>query len=163
MINIITAVSRQDRVIGTKDGKIPWHIKKDFQYFKEKTTGHPIIMGRKTFESLPGILPNRHHIVVTRQDSYKAPDNVSITNTLEDAVEIAKKLDKKEIFIIGGGEIYRQGLEYADRLYITLIDSKDKIEGEITFPKYEHIFTKKVSSQRDSEGNYNIEFLVLEK
>jgi dihydrofolate reductase len=162
MISMIAAISRKDRVIGTKEGKIPWHIKQDFQYFKEKTTGHPIIMGYKTYKSLPGILPDRKHIVISEKP-IETDDDIIIVDDIESAISKAQELDNEEVFIIGGGYTYQQGLKYADRLYITLVDSENEIVGDVYFPEYENLFTKTISSRHDSEGPYTLEYLVLEK
>ena len=105
-LTLIVAVSEND-VIG-KDNDLIWHLKNDLKRFKALTSGHCIIMGRKTFESFPKPLPNRTHIVITRQQDYKAPDGVIVVNSLEAAIEKAKQ--DANPFIIGGGEIYKQGL-----------------------------------------------------
>ncbi len=175
-INIIVATAKQSRVIGTIDGKIPWHIKEDLLHFKETTTGFPIVMGRKTFESFGGrILPNRHHVIITRQKDYVLPVNlqgnpaISIVSNLEAGISIATKKaiedGKREIFIVGGGEIYKMAMSFAKNLYITLVEKKDgtKISGNVFFPEYKKIFKKVVSCRENSNEEYNFEFLLLEK
>ena len=135
-ISIIAAMSSVDRVIGTEDGKLPWHIPNDLKNFKKITTGHPIIMGRKTWEMFGGrTLPNRQHFVITRQENYEVPDGVVIVNNLQKAVDLASEIDNNEIFIIGGGEIYKQAIDsnVADKLYLTQISGK--FEGSVKFPK----------------------------
>lgn len=175
-INIIAAIGKDNRVIGNSLGQIPWHISKDFQYFKKTTTGFPIIMGRKTFESLGGkILPNRHHVIITRQRDYSLPKNllgnknVSIVSNIKEAtalaLKIASDLKLENIFIIGGGEIYKQSLDIADYLYLTLVERKDgqKISGDVFFPEYENLFSKIISTYKSFDDKYNFEFIVLGK
>lgn len=127
-INVIAIVAR-DGAIG-KDGDQPFHIRDDFRRFKELTLGHPIIMGRKTFEALPeGALPGRRNIVVTRQFEWHR-DDVETSPTLRSAVVLACETDTV-MFIIGGGEIYNQAIEFADRLYLTEVDAA--VEDADTF------------------------------
>lgn len=131
MINIIVATS-ENNVIG-KGNDIPWYIPKDLEHFKKLTTGNTVIMGRKTYESLPKEyrpLPNRINIVITRDKSYQAKGCL-VVNSLEDALRKAD--NDKEIFIIGGGQIYREGLKFAERIYLTKIHKN--ISGDTYFPK----------------------------
>ena len=128
-IIIIAAVSKNN-IIG-KDGKIPWYIKEDFQHFKELTSGYPVIMGRKTWESLPvKPLKDRVNIVLTRKEDFK-PKGAIVKHSLKDALDCCKKHDK--IFIIGGQSVYKEGLKFADRLELTKID-KD-YDGDTYFPE----------------------------
>ncbi len=142
-ISMIVAMT-PDRVIGTKNA-LPWYLPEDLKKFRELTTGHPILMGRKTFESLPRVLPNRDHYVVTRNADYKnaseaarGSDRVFVAATPEEALEkirarqAADSAVPDEIFVIGGGEIFRQMLPSADRLYVTLV--KETIAGDTYFP-----------------------------
>ena len=131
MINIIVATS-ENNVIG-RGNDIPWYIPEDLEHFKKLTTGNTVIMGRKTYESLPKEyrpLPNRINIVITRDKSYQAKGCL-VVNSLEDALRKAD--NDKEIFIIGGGQIYREGLKFAERIYLTKIHKN--IEGDTYFPK----------------------------
>src|SRR5690606_35726496 len=128
MISLIVAHS-QNYVIGNK-GSIPWHLSDDLKRFKDITTGHAIIMGRKTYESIGRPLPNRTNIVVTRNTEFKA-EGVQVASSLDEAVKLAG--NDPEIFIIGGGEIYKQALKKADRVYATIIDTE--IEGDTHFPR----------------------------
>jgi len=131
MINIIVATS-ENNVIG-KGNDIPWYIPEDLEHFKKLTTGNTVIMGRKTYESLPKEyrpLPNRINIVITRDKTYQAKGCL-VVNSLEDA--ITKADNDREIFIIGGGQIYREGLKFADRIYLTKIHKN--ISGDTYFPK----------------------------
>ena len=127
---IILAALAKNNVIG-KDGKIPWHISEDFKHFKEKTTGCPIIMGRKTWESLPiQPLPNRENIVITRNQDYTL-ENAIVKHSLEEAIDYCSNNEKT--FIIGGASIYKIGLEIADTLELTFIDKE--YEGDTFFPE----------------------------
>lgn len=126
MINIIVAMSK-NRVIGNANTLI-WHLPEDLKRFKELTTGNTIVMGRKTYESIGRPLPNRRSIIITRDTNYKV-DGCEVVNSLEEALE----LSNNNCFIIGGGEIYRQALDKADRIYLTRIN-KD-FEGDTTFPE----------------------------
>lgn len=130
-ITLIAAVARNG-VIGV-DGDMPWRIPQDFAFFKRTTMGHPLVMGRATFDSIGRPLPGRRSIVLTRSHSW-APEGVEVVHTLEDALALAAGGDGgEEIFIAGGGQIYRQALPRADRLLITEVDLEP--EGQVTFPE----------------------------
>jgi dihydrofolate reductase len=159
-VSIIVAIDEK-LGIGAKN-RMLWHISKDFKHFKTITDGHPIIMGRKTFESIGRVLPGRTNIIITRDASYRI-DGAQVVDSLEKAIELGKAKDKEEIFIIGGGEIFRQAIEknLVDKLYLTKI--KGDFNAKIFFPEYEHIFTKVVTSRFGLEGNYRMEFQELER
>lgn len=127
MITLIAACSN-NRVIG-KDNQLIWHVPGDLKRFKELTTGHNILMGRKTFESIGKPLPNRRNIIITRDRNYHQ-ESCFVYNSLEEALEIYRTTD---LFVIGGAEIYKQTLGYADAIELTLID-KD-FEGDAYFPE----------------------------
>ena len=132
ILSQIVAAS-QNGIIGNQ-GKLPWHIPEDLKWFHSKTRGHIIIMGRKTFESLPAPLPDRLNIVVTRNRDYSKP-GILVTPNFDSAVELARQyVDQygEEVFIGGGGEIYRETLKTCDRLYLTLIHKN--YEGDAFFP-----------------------------
>lgn len=133
---MIAAIGR-NRELG-KGPDLIWPIPDDLKRFKEITTGHPIIMGSKTFESIGRPLPNRQNIVISRDTNYVA-EGAETAVSIEDAIEKAKG---DEVFIIGGGQIYTLGLPFADKLYMTLIDQEEK-EADVFFPPYEHLFPKK--------------------
>lgn len=138
MLSLIVAVA-QNNVIG-KDNKLIWHISEDLKRFKEITSGKTIIMGRKTFESLPGVLPNRKHIIVTRDKNYKVnSDNVTIVHNLNSLIDQYKNCDD-EVFIIGGAEIYKQALPHADKLYLTKINNF--FDGDTFFPEINYDYFK---------------------
>ena len=158
-ISIIVAVAGSKRVIGTKGG-MPWYIPEELKRFKEITMGHPIIMGRKTHESIGKALPGRTNIVITRDFSFKAED-VMVVHSLEEALRLASFAQgNNEVFIIGGGEIYKETLPMADKLYLTVID-KD-IEGDTFFPDYSE-FKKVVSEESRESDGFKYKFLELER
>lgn len=130
------AAMAQNRVIG-KDNGLPWHLPEDFEFFKQKTKGHILIMGRKTFESLGKPLPKRFHIVISRQKMTSNLSDVVFVSSFEEAVKHAKKIGKdwpEEVFIIGGGEIYKQTLPYTDRIYLTVIEKN--FDGDAHYPEF---------------------------
>jgi dihydrofolate reductase len=131
-IIIIVAVAT-NRVIGRTNGEMPWHVKEDFQHFKKTTMGFPIIMGRKSFESLGKPLKGRDNIVVTRNANLNYDfDDVKVVLSLNEAIEHCKLLNKEKIFITGGGEIYKQSISLADEMIISHM--KFEAEGEVKFP-----------------------------
>ena len=140
MINIIAAIQEKDRGLG-KNNDLLFHLPEDMKFFRTRTKDSVVIMGRKTWESIPEKfrpLPHRENIVITRQEDYTAPGG-TVTHSLNEAVDYAKNnFPDKEIFIMGGGQIYTEGLTIADRLYITLV-SGDK-DADIFFPAYEDQF-----------------------
>ena len=131
-IIIIVAVATNG-VIGRANGEMPWHVKEDFQHFKKTTIGFPIIMGRKSFESLGKPLKGRENIVVTRNTNLNYDfDDVLIVHSLNEAIEHCKLLNKEKIFITGGGQIYKQSISIADEMIISHM--KFDAEGEVKFP-----------------------------
>jgi dihydrofolate reductase len=160
-LSIIVAVAGKQRVIG-KSGGMPWYIPDELKRFKEITMGHPIIMGRKTHESIGRVLSGRTNIIVTSNRSQITSNGVVVVSSIEEAIEQAKKSPgAEEIFIIGGGQIYQEAISLADKLYLTYIDKE--IKGDVFFPDYSQ-FTKKVSESlwQENEG-IRYKFLELEK
>lgn len=159
-ITIIVAVS-ENQVIG-KDNDLIWHLSDDLKRFKALTSGHTIIMGRKTFESFPKPLPNRTHIVITRQKNYTAPDGVIIVNSIEEALKNVKS--DPNPFIIGGGEIYRQALPFADTIELTKVHHHFK--GDTFFPELNKTEWEKVKEelhQKDDRHAYAFSFITYKK
>ena len=152
MISIIVAVARNG-VIGDRN-RLIWHISEDLRRFKAITTGHPVIMGRKTFESLGRPLPNRINVVVTRQTGYRAEGCV-VAGSLEDAI---RRFDpSEEIFVIGGAQIYAQALPLADRFYLTRVFRA--YEGDTHFPEWDEAQWRLLSSESFASGaNYPYPF-----
>ncbi len=163
-ISMIAAMGK-NRVIG-KDNGIPWHLPDDFKYFKDTTQGHHVIMGRKNWESLQQRfrpLPNRPNIIITRNEDYQAEGAV-VVQSLEDALRLAEQAGETEAFIIGGGEIYRMGLEFSDKIYLTEIDGV--FEGQVTFPEFSSDQWKETSKSHhpvDERHSYSFDYVVYEK
>jgi len=139
-LTVIVAAG-ENNAIG-KDNDLIWHLSNDLKRFKKLTNGHHIIMGRKTFESFPKPLPNRTHIVITRQEDYKAPEGVIIVNSLEDAIDAVKNDDQP--FVIGGGEIYKQSISLADKIEITRVHATFD-NADTFFPEIDKSIWKEVS------------------
>ena len=164
MISIIVAIA-ENNVIG-KDNTLIWHLPADMKFFKEKTTGHCIITGRKNYESIPEKfrpLPNRTNIVVTRQENYNAPGAL-VVGSIEKALLTAKETGDTEIFIIGGADIYRQSLNLADRVYLTQIHYQ--FEGDAFFPKLDSSEWKETQRSKgitDEKNKYDHDFLIFDK
>jgi dihydrofolate reductase len=152
----------ENNLIG-KDNQLPWHLPADLKYFKSLTDGHCIIMGRKTFESLKKPLPNRTHIVISRQKDY-APEGVIVVHSIEDGIAECKNRGEKEAFIIGGAEIFKQSLSLADRIYLTRIHNT--FEGDTYLPDLdlkELKLVKKEDHEPDEKNNWAYSFMVYEK
>lgn len=156
-ISVIAAVA-ENRAIG-KNNKLLWHISEDLKRFKEITSGHPVIMGQKTFESLGKPLPGRTNIVLTYDKSYQAPGCI-VAYSLEEAIKIASKKEKREIFFIGGGQIYAQAIKLADKLYLTLVEGE--YDADTFFPGYSE-FKKVVFEEKHESDGYKYKFLELER
>ncbi len=148
-ISMIAAMG-QNRVIG-RDGNLPWHLPEDFKFFKRKTQGHPVIMGRKTFDSMGKPLPGRHNIVITRNRNLKIT-GADVVDSLEEALKLVEP-SAGETFIIGGSEIYRQGLTVADRIYLTLVH--EKFDGDAFFPEFDESNWKVVHREEHEADDRN--------
>jgi len=150
-------------VIG-KGNDLIWEIPDDHTRFKKITMGHPVIMGRKTWESIPEKfrpLPGRTNFVITRASSYPAP-GATVTTSIESALASAREAPgNEEIFVVGGGEIYKAALPFTDRLYITAVDKE--VDGDAFFPEYSNIFTKKISEESKEFEGLKYSYLILEK
>ena len=139
MEKIIIAAVSLNNVIG-KNGTIPWHSKEDFKHFKNTTMSFPLIMGRKTFESLGKPLPGRDHLIVTRNKDYKTEfEKVKIFNSLSDAISFSEKLNSEKLFIIGGGEIYKEAMQIADTYFPEINDRNWKISNSEKFEEFDVI------------------------
>lgn len=160
VITIIVAAAENDAI--GKDNQLIWHLRDDLRRFKTLTSGHHIIMGRKTFESFPKPLPNRTHIVISRQDNYQVPEGVIVVNSLEKALENAKS--DMQPFIIGGGEIYKQAMPLADKIEITRVH--ETFEADTFFPKIDTSVWKKTSDTyhaKDENHDHEFSFLTYVK
>ncbi|MDT0593284.1 type 3 dihydrofolate reductase [Glaciecola petra] len=156
------AAMAKNRVIG-KDNKMPWHLPADLKHFKQTTLGHPVIMGRKTYESIGKALPGRKNIVVTSNQAYSLNDAV-VVNSCESALKVAQ-LEAQTVMIIGGGTIYESFLPHANTLYLTHIDLD--VEGDTTFPDYNSVAKWQVDASqkhlKDDKNPHNYEFVTLIK
>jgi dihydrofolate reductase len=132
-LSIVVAMDK-NRVIG-KEGNIPWNYPKDLEHFKSLTTGHVMIMGRKTFDSFDGPLPNRKHIVLSRSKSNYKDKCVLHAYNIEESIKMARRVSDDEVFVIGGEEIYRQFIDRVDKMIISHID--DSYDGDTYFPDWE--------------------------
>lgn len=162
----IIVAQAKNRVIGVNN-KLPWHLPEDLRYFKQVTMGKPIIMGRNTYESIGRPLPGRTNIVISRQESY-APKGVKVVSSLDAAIELAESVamidGASEAMVIGGGQIYAQALDKADRLYLTEVDAE--IEGDAWFPEFVRDDWKEVGREdfsAEGPNPYNYSFIVLDK
>ncbi len=142
-----------------KDNQIPWHLPADLQRFKQVTMGHPIIMGRKTFESLPGLLPGRQHIVLTQNHSYSADGCAVVTNWSQ--VEI---LVENKAFVIGGAAIYQYALPIAKKLYATIVHAE--LDGDTYFPDWNQEEWKELKREfceKNDKNKFDVEYVEYER
>jgi len=156
-ISMISAIA-ENRAIG-KNNQLLWHIPEDFKHFKETTTGHAMIMGQKTFESIGRPLPNRMNIVLTNDKNFSF-DGVVVCYSIPEALKKAEETGEQEVFIIGGGSIYKQFIDLADKLYLTIIEGN--FEADTFFPDYSK-FSKVKETGSGQHENYKFKFLELEK
>jgi dihydrofolate reductase len=156
-ISMIAALD-ESRGIGKRNALL-WHIPEDMKRFRDITKNHPIIMGRNTYESIGKPLPHRTNIVITRDPNKRIPGCIVCTS-LESAIEKALQIDRNEIFLIGGGNLYKQGIDLSAKLYLTIV--KGIYEADTFFPRYDK-FTKIIRKEEKSDKNYHYTFLELEK
>ncbi|AYO08200.1 type 3 dihydrofolate reductase [Vibrio campbellii] len=159
MIISMIAAMADNRIIG-KDNQMPWHLPADFAWFKRCTMGKPVVMGRKTYESIGRPLPGRLNIVISR-DASLFIEGVKTVTSIEQALEVAGEVE--EVMIIGGGAIYAACLPMANKLYVTHIEAE--IEGDTQFPDWGNEFKETYSEayQADEKNAYNMRFTILEK
>ncbi|MFT5216958.1 MAG: dihydrofolate reductase [Glaciecola sp.] len=156
-LTLIVAAGENDAI--GKDNKLIWHLSDDLKRFKSLTNGHHIIMGRKTFESFPKPLPNRTHIVISRQANYKVPDGVIVVNSLEDAIDAARS--DAQAFVIGGGEIYKQAMPLAAEIELTRVHQS--FDADTFFPQVDTSVWKETSNtshDKDEDHDYSFSFLT---
>jgi dihydrofolate reductase len=158
-LSIIAAMAK-NRVIG-RANRLPWHLPADLAHFKRLTLGKPIVMGRKTWESLPGLLPHRTHIVVSRNTEFAA-EGALLAGNLDDALRLAGEVD--EVMVIGGANLYRQTLPMASRLHLTLVDAE--VDGDAFFPRYDAAEWRELAREHhvaDERNAFDYAFLTLER
>ncbi len=159
VISLIAAMA-DNRVIG-RDNRLPWRLPADLQHFKALTVGKPIVMGRRTWESLPGLLPERPHIVLTRKPGYQAP-GCRVVGSVAEALEAAG--DVPEVMIVGGADLYRQLLPQAGRMYLTLVHTD--VPGDAFFPAFDQRQWQERAREThaaDARNPYDYTFLTLER
>lgn len=163
MIISLVVAAAENNVIG-KNNQLLWHLPKDMKFFKNVTWGMPVIMGRKTYESMGGKpLSGRKNIIVTRQEDWKA-DGATVVNNLDDALEYAGKMEYNEVSVIGGGEIYKLAIQKADKIYITRVHASP--EGDTYFPEIDKNAWKLVSNvdnPADEKHKYSFSFQLWER
>ncbi|WP_312341791.1 dihydrofolate reductase [Chryseobacterium binzhouense] len=160
MTTIVVAMGKNNEI--GSDNQLLWHLPKDLKHFKEITSGHPVIMGRKTYESIGKPLPNRTNIVISRKKDW-FEEGILIVGSIKEAVKFAKKIDE-DIFIIGGGTIYDQTMEIVDKLEVTLVEAN--LEADTYFPKIDSKIWKKtneVCHEKDEKNQYDFCFQTFEK
>jgi dihydrofolate reductase len=156
-ISIIAAMA-SNRVIGIAN-TLPWRLPEDLKHFKALTLSHHILMGRKTFESLPGILPGRTHVVITRSPDLQVPGCI-VANSIEEAIAIAS--NDEEIFFIGGADLYQQALAHADRIYLTEI--QQDFDGDARFPEFDRtIWLETRREKHQAENGLPFDFVVYDR
>ena len=158
---MIAAVARNGVIGRTENGvgRLPWRLPEDLKHFKALTMGHPMIMGRKTWESLPGRLPGRPHIVVTRNATYRA-EGATVVGSLAEAIAAMGNID--EIFVIGGAELYAQALAIADRLQLTEIAAD--FEGDTCFPSWDRSNWRETARETHrAEAGFDYAFVTYER
>lgn len=161
MISLLFAMD-QNRGIGYKND-LPWRLPRDLRFFKEKTTGQIIVMGRKTLDSMNGALPNRTNVVLTRDEAFQA-DSVTVLHDVADINELADKHSEKEIFVIGGSEIFSQTLEIADRIYMTYIE--ESFPADTHFPDFSLDEWQEISREKgikDERNPYDYYFIQYDR
>ncbi len=144
-IIIISAIAKND-VIGKSNGEMPWHVKEEFQHFKKTTLGFPVILGRKSFESLDKPLKERENIIVTRNNNYKIDfEGTKICHSLQESIKYCESKKYEKAFIIGGGQIYKEAILIADEMILSFM--KFEAEGEVKFPEINSDIWQLVSTE----------------
>ncbi|SEN08980.1 dihydrofolate reductase [Chryseobacterium taichungense] len=160
MTTIVVAMGEKNEI--GFENQLLWHLPKDLKHFKDLTSGHPVIMGRKTYESIGKPLPNRTNIVVSRKSDW-FQEGILIVGSIKEAIKFAKKIDE-EVFIIGGGKIYEQTMDIVDRLEITRV--KADLEADTYFPNIDEKIWKKTNEvfhEKDEKNQYDFYFQTFEK
>jgi dihydrofolate reductase len=160
MISFIVAMDAKSAI--GKNNELPWHLPADLAFFKKVTMGNPIVMGRKTFESIGKALPGRENVVVTRDRHYKAED-CTIIHSVDKISEIERNANE-EVFVIGGAEIFKETFPFADRLYITMIE--EEFDGDTFFPPFNHEeweLKSRKKGPKDDKNPYDYYFLTYDR
>ncbi|MDQ0272010.1 dihydrofolate reductase [Cytobacillus purgationiresistens] len=160
MISLMWAMD-ENRVIGINN-ELPWHLPEDLKFFKRTTMGHPIAMGRKTWESIGRPLPGRENIVITRNKDF-SPEGATVLNSLDELIDYSNKLDQ-DVFVIGGAEIFKSVLPFSDHLYMTMIHHQ--FAGDTYFPELDLSDWKNLSTEKglkDDKNPYDYEFKIYQR
>lgn len=161
ILSLIAAIGKNNEL--GKENKLLWNLPADMKHFRETTSGHPVIMGRKTFESIGRPLPNRQNIVITRDVTY-TKESVEVVHSIEEALRLFEN-SKAEVFIIGGAEIYKQALPYANKLYITKVESNFQ-DADTFFPEFNVEDWQEIKNEKylkDEDNDYDFYFIELIK
>lgn len=161
-ISLVAAVA-ENNAIG-KNNELLWHLPADFKHFKNTTSNHYILMGRKTFESFPKPLPNRVHLIITRQKEYSVPENCFVFSSIKEALQFAKNQNQEVVYVIGGGEIYNQTIEEANELIITNVNASFQ-DADAFFPEIRKEW-KKVSEdfhKSDEKNAFDFTITIYQK
>jgi dihydrofolate reductase len=161
ILSLIAGIGKNNEL--GKGNTLLWNLPIDMKHFRDTTSGHPVIMGRKTFESIGRPLPNRRNIIITRDVNYKH-EGIEVVHSLEEAVDLFRYDVHDEIFVIGGAEIYKQAIDHADRLYITYVDSA--FDADAFFPTIDMAFWKETSREhheRDEKNIFPLDFVLYER
>ncbi|MFN3801210.1 dihydrofolate reductase [Belliella pelovolcani] len=161
-ISLIVAKAKNN-VIG-KDNQLIWRLSSDLKLFKKHTTGHHIIMGRKTYESMGKPLPNRTSIVISRNKDFKIPEGHHLVNSLEEAIQLGISRNLDQVFIIGGAQIYKDAIQFCDEMLITEVDAEP--DGDVFFPEFDSKAWKIVQSEqfsKDEKNEYDFKFVIYKR
>ena len=159
IISLIVATDEKGGI--GKDNRLPWHLRSDLKRFKVLTMGHHLVMGRRTFETIGKLLPGRIMVVVTRNTAYH-PKGCIVVNSLEAAIDIAKNNQETEVFVIGGGELFKQAIDIADKVYLTTVHAE--VNADVFFPKLDPSKWKLLWSERTASGeqdDFESDFKIL--
>lgn len=161
----ISIIVAQDQKGGIgKDNQLPWHLPADLKHFKKITTGHHMLMGRKTFDSIGKPLPNRVSIVLTRNQKLELPNGVLKVSNIEEGIQLAKDAGEEELFIIGGGQLYKSSLEIVDKIYLTKVDVE--VGADTYFPELSNNEWETIEKQvfeADEKNKYSYQFITLQR
>lgn len=157
-ISLIVALSR-NRVIGIEN-RLPWRLPSDLKRFKAVTLGHPVIMGRKTFESIGRLLPGRTNVILSRDPAYRV-EGAKVFHSLEEALSFFEREGLAQVFVIGGAQIYAQALPRAQTLYLTWVESE--IEGDAYFPEWDSNDFRETEREAGQENGWSYQFQTLER
>ena len=159
IISLIVAMDEKGGI--GKDNQLPWHIRSDLQRFKSLTMGHHLVMGRKTYETIRKPLPGRKMIVVTNNTSYH-PNGCFIANSIKEAIQFADRNDETEVFIIGGGDIFKQSIDIANKMYITNVHAQ--VDADVFFPAIDFTSWELIWSEviiRDKKDSFESDFKIF--